>query len=100
MMVNTYQPELVHTFINHRISASSSYQELEAHYTEVLTPVAKMYNVSLEAFGELQTGDENSPAAGKATFLEAFSSQYVPCCYSWLLTARQLKPSPCVTAHC
>lgn len=53
-------PESASAFVDHRISITSSYAELQKHYIDVLTPVAEKYNMALFAFGKQitnSTGD-------------------------------------------
>ena len=63
-------PEVVTITINHRVSIAETTTQLQHRLGEVVTPVAKEYDLALEAFGKVvHTG-----AAGKVTISVAFNS--------------------------
>lgn len=71
------QPEDVYAIVNHRINIASSVSELKEHLIHVLAPVAKEYDLSLEAFGNdvKYCGWHSSDAKkGKVILSEAFNS--------------------------
>lgn len=60
-------PEVVTAVVNHRIAMGSNHQELQDRVVEVLSPIIKRYNLTLDAFGEVKHA-----GAGKVVLSEAF----------------------------
>jgi Gly-Xaa carboxypeptidase len=70
----------VTAIVNHRINIASTYTEVQKHVIDTVLPVAKAYNLQVEAFGEkvyegsLCPMHLNDPKAGKIILSEAFNS--------------------------
>lgn len=45
-------PEMVFTIVNHRIADYSSVSELKSRFTDIVSPIAKEFNLSISAFSE------------------------------------------------
>lgn len=66
--------------MNHRINIASNYAEVQQHLIDTILPVAKAYNLELEAFGEQAYAGSSCPMhlndskAGKIIVSEAFNS--------------------------
>ena len=81
-------PEVVTTYINHRISIASNPKELQKQITHVVAPLAKQFNLALHAWGDdvdlsmvgcSHVGVESSkPSAGRIVLSEAFNSSLIP----------------------
>ncbi|ORY35731.1 hypothetical protein BCR39DRAFT_511770 [Naematelia encephala] len=76
-------PEVVTAIVNHRISLAESVAELQKHLIDTLSPIAKHYNLSLEAFGkDVQLKgchhQLTDAKAGKLILSEAFHSALDP----------------------
>lgn len=69
-------PEQAHVIVNHRIADYSSVKELQAHFADVVWPVAEHFNLSLDAFGTLY-GDK-SAATGHVQLSDAFGNALNP----------------------
>ena len=73
------QPEVVTAIVNHRINIASSYSEVQKHVIDTVLPVAKAFNLQVEAFGEKVYEGSSCPmlaghTAGKIILAEAFNS--------------------------
>lgn len=87
---------MVTAYVDHRINIASSYQEVQQHLIDTILPLAKEYNLELEAFGEkTYQGNQcpmhiNDPKAGKIIITEAFNSSYItmPSTFFYLLLVR------------
>ena len=79
-------PEVVTTYVNHRISTASSVKELQGQLIDVLGPVAKENKLELHAFGKnvdltsygCPHMDVAKASAGKLILSEAFNSSIDP----------------------
>ncbi|TYJ52125.1 hypothetical protein B9479_007279 [Cryptococcus floricola] len=79
-------PESVSAVVNHRINIASSVAELQSHLIDVLSPIAKKYNLAINAFGKdiqphgchSSASSEKGPKAGKIVLAEAFNSALDP----------------------
>jgi hypothetical protein len=49
---NDLQPEVVTAIVNHRINIASSYPEVQRHVIDTVLPIAKAFNLEVQAFGE------------------------------------------------
>jgi len=72
-------PEQSWAVVNHRISVSDSPAVVQAHLTELLSPEASKWNLSLDAFGSLVVADsDEAPKAGSLVLTDAFGTALEP----------------------
>lgn len=67
-------PESATAYVDHRIAITSNFEELKQHYIESLSPVAKKYNMGMEAFGEHVLNASSPAGASKLVIKEARSA--------------------------
>lgn len=67
-------PESATAYVDHRIAITSSFKELKQHYLDILSPVAKKYNMEMEAFGEHVLNATSPVGASKLVIKEARSA--------------------------
>ncbi|KAI0041286.1 carboxypeptidase S [Auriscalpium vulgare] len=65
-------PESAWAVVDHRIADYSSVDAVQAHYVEVLSPVAAALNLSLDAFGRSSNSSGMSSSAGHVQLSTAF----------------------------
>ncbi|KAG6886230.1 hypothetical protein C0993_010792 [Termitomyces sp. T159_Od127] len=70
-------PERASAVVNHRISTMSSVGEIKAHDTELLSRLAKDFNLTYTAFGK-EFFVEGEPSAGKLTLSDAYGTALEP----------------------
>jgi Gly-Xaa carboxypeptidase len=71
-------PENAYVIVNHRIAGYSSVGALQARLTDVLSPVAARFNLSVNAFGRTLGENTESPTAGELTLSDAFGTAIEP----------------------
>ncbi|TFY78058.1 hypothetical protein EWM64_g5954 [Hericium alpestre] len=69
-------PESAAAVVNHRIAEHSSVGELQKYLTDLLTPVATLFNLSVNAFG--QAADTASESAGELILSDAWGTALEP----------------------
>ncbi|KAG6897438.1 hypothetical protein C0992_001599, partial [Termitomyces sp. T32_za158] len=70
-------PERASAVVNHRISTMSSVGEIKTHDAELLSRLAKEFNLTYTAFGK-ELSVEGAPSAGKLTLSDAFGTALEP----------------------
>ncbi|KAL5531499.1 hypothetical protein ACEPAG_4376 [Sanghuangporus baumii] len=71
-------PEQVHAIVNHRIADYSSVSELEARFASIVSPLAKKFNLSIDAFGDDELSDSSKNSFGQLVLSDAFESALNP----------------------
>ncbi|EMD39017.1 hypothetical protein CERSUDRAFT_93058 [Gelatoporia subvermispora B] len=71
-------PELAWLIVNHRLDAFSSIADLKARVIQTVTPVAKRFNLSVDAFGTLVGDLEPEDAYGQLRIFDAFGTALEP----------------------
>ncbi|KZO99488.1 carboxypeptidase S [Calocera viscosa TUFC12733] len=72
-------PEQSWAVVDHRISVDDSPAVVQAHLTELLTPEATRWNLSLDAFGAVVSADtEDAPKIGSLVLTDAFGTALEP----------------------
>ncbi|TFK51770.1 carboxypeptidase S [Heliocybe sulcata] len=68
-------PERAKAVVNHRIAEHSSVRELQDYFTDLLSPLAEKYNLTVNSFGRNITGSETGASAGELILSDAFGNQ-------------------------
>ncbi|EJD07384.1 Zn-dependent exopeptidase [Fomitiporia mediterranea MF3/22] len=71
-------PEQAYAIVNHRIADYSSVAELEARFTSIVAPLAKQFNLSLDAFGDDSLSLDFKDANGHVALSDAYGSALNP----------------------
>ncbi|THH10750.1 hypothetical protein EW145_g1115 [Phellinidium pouzarii] len=72
-------PEQAYAIVNHRIADYSSVTELEGRFARIVAPIARSFNLSLNAFeNETLSTDEQASAAGRLSLTDAYGTGLNP----------------------
>lgn len=71
-------PELVAAVVNHRIAEHSSVAALQAHIAGTVLPVARAFDLSVDAFGQNVTAGAGSGAGGHVALSDAWGTALEP----------------------
>ncbi|KAK7687700.1 hypothetical protein QCA50_008916 [Cerrena zonata] len=71
-------PENAYAVVNHRIAQHSSVSAVKAHIVDTLTPIAKKFNLTLDAFGDELHGMSNVVSSGHLKLTDAWGTALEP----------------------